>query len=117
MQELVAIPMLLATFPDLLSDAQLNLFVDNDGVLGAMLKGTACPVDMCNRIGSTWLTINHMRLSLLLGRVESAANVADAPSRDSLDLLLRLGAKFRSPRLPEWLDDMWSLPYLNAVSR
>ena len=43
-------------------------------------------------------------------RVESAANLADGPTRENLIELERLGAKFVPPVLPDWVYRIWEWP-------
>ncbi len=53
LQVLVTIPLLLVALSDLIDSTQLNLFVEDDGFLGAMLEGSACPMYMSSIVGST----------------------------------------------------------------
>ncbi len=75
------------------------------------------PLAMFTSVRSTWLLIIHIHVSMLLGRVESAANVADAPSRQDFSFLLKVNASYRQPVLPGLLRDIYALPDLNAYSR
>ena len=49
-----------------------------------------------------------MRTNVHAERVESAANPSDGGSRGREELYRRLGAVFREPRLPVWLQNIWS---------
>ena len=83
-------------------------------MIGAMTKRSACPLDMSTLVKLKWLLINPMPLSMLLGRVEGAANVADAPSHRALGFSVRINASYRQPLLLGWLRDIYALPDLNA---
>ena len=109
-QELLAVPLAYASFPDLLRGCLLLLFVNNQGVLGSMLRGSAGAPDLNAAVGQVWLDIASAGIGLHVARVESRANVADGPTRDDFSVLTRLGAVFREPCLPEWVHDLWAFP-------
>ena len=83
---------------------------DNDGVVASLIRGSMSALDVNLCVGQIWLDINRMHLALLLARVESKANVADAPSRDSTDFLSSIGASFVQPIMPQWVDALWAFP-------
>ena len=56
-----------------------------------------------------------MKLALQLGKVESAANLADGPTRADESWVHRLNARFRSPVLPPWVCDPWRHPQLDIM--
>ena len=53
------------------------LWVDNQGVLHALLKGRAGADDLNNAVGQVWLDMAEAGIALHVLRVESLANVAD----------------------------------------
>ena len=110
MQELLAIPLALATFQAELADAVATFYVDNEGVLGGLIKGSCTAMDMNQAIGYVWLNVAELNLGLFGLRVESKANIADGPTREYLDFLDELGAQYRVPALPNWCYDLWEFP-------
>ena len=65
-------------------------------------------MNMC--IGKLWLDIAASSLGLHVVRVESKANLADGPTRESLGQLEALNAHFVEPKLPKWVYDIWGWP-------
>ena len=58
-------------------------------------------------VAQIWLTMARYKSALQLGKVESKANVADGPTRESLDLLMSLNAQYVKPTLPLWMRKLW----------
>lgn len=58
---------------------------------------------MC--VGRFWLEVAKAGVFFHVARVESAANIADGPTREDLILLQQLKAQFVPPRLPDWVHD------------
>ena len=85
-------------------------FIDNDGVLGALMKGSANHPEVNTGIGMLWLDFAVDDVSFFGARVESKANISDEPSRDKFDTLARLGAEYVPPRLPSWAWNLWQWP-------
>ena len=110
MQELLAVPLLLATFQDQLQNALLTVAIDNQGVLLALISGRAGVDDMNMSIGRTWLQVAASSIGLHAVRVESAANLADGPTREDLSEMERIGARFVEPVLPDWVYCIWEWP-------
>ena len=110
MQEFLAVPLLFHTFSALIQGSLLLLAVDNQGVLHSLLKGRSGADDINQGVGRHWLDVARMRVAMHVVRVESAANVADGPSRDEFALLRALGATYVPPVLPAWASDLWSVP-------
>jgi hypothetical protein len=101
MQELLAFPLAVLTFADLLEDTLGICFIHNDGVLSSLLKGSNTALDANLCVGQIWLDLTRLKVGMLLARVESGANVADAPSRDEFSFLTRVKAVFRKPIMPQ----------------
>ena len=59
-------------------------------------------------IGHMWQWLAEVETSLFVERVESAANIADAPSQDSFEEMDNLGAVFCEPSWPPWSNDIWA---------
>ena len=110
MQELLAIPLAFESFRDLMDDALWLLAVDNQGVLHALVSGRSAAADVNSAVGRIWLDMAKHRVALHVVRVESAANIADGPTRESTELLEELGAIWVPPRLPQWVTSLWDSP-------
>ena len=110
MQELLAIPLAFETFESLVKGTLCTIFVDNNGVLGNLIKGSSIAADLNQAIGSLWLDIARLQIGLHAVRVESKANIADGPTRGFLSLLGELGASFVPPKLPSWCRQLWNFP-------
>ena len=110
MQELLAVPLLLATFAGLLQHQLLLVAIDNQGVLGSLLSGRAGADDMNMCIGKLWLDIAASSIGLHVVRVESKSNLADGTTRESLGQLEALNTRFVDPKLPKWVYDIWEWP-------
>lgn len=107
-QELLGIILVWGTFEHLLQGALWLAFVDNDGVLHALTKGGGGGPESFACIGKLWLELAYGQTDLHCGRVESAANIADGPTREQFDLLGQLKATWVPPILPPWVQRMWS---------
>ena len=105
--ELIAPVLALGTWPQLFVDSLWSAFIDNEGALGALLKGTCLAADMNEIVGRLWLNLDLQQCDLFVQRVESKANVADGPTRHFLGDVEKLGAVYSSPVLPSWLDQIW----------
>ena len=111
-QELLGLLLAWGTFGHLLARTCWVAFVDNDGVLHAVMKGGGGGPESFACIGHLWLDLAAAQVDLHVGRVESAANPADGPTRDSLEVLQRMKATWMQPRLPSWVQHFWSMPML-----
>ena len=109
-QELLAIPLAFETFSSLVEGTLSTIFVDNNGVLGGLIKGSCMAADLNQSIGNLWLDIARLQIGLHTVRVESKANIADGPTREFLGLLGELGASFVPPKLPDWCKKLWNFP-------
>ena len=110
MQELLAVPLGLETFHDMVVGSLLTVYIDNDGVLGGILRGSSVAADLNQAIGFLWLDVAKAGVGLHCERVESHANIADGPTREFLRLVEELGAVFVEPRLPDWCHKLWEFP-------
>ena len=93
--------------------------MDNDGVTAALIKGSSnCP-EVNSMVAVFWLQVARLRADSVFHRVESAANIADGPTRpekDGISFLTALGAVECPALLPGWLVDVWQ-PYASDVLR
>jgi len=110
MQELLAVPLALETFKFWLKGTLATIYIDNNGVLGGLIRGSCAAIDLNQAIGQLWLDIAELQVGLHAVRVESKANIADGPTREFLELLSELGATFVEPQLPAWCSDIWTFP-------
>ena len=90
-----------------ITEAMVTEFIDNDGVLHALINGSGRAPELNFGVGMSWLDMAARDISLHLGRVESKANLADGPSRNDFCMLQGLSAKFVEPTLPCWLLNTW----------
>lgn len=111
--EMLAILLLGATFPDILARSAVTVFVDNNGVLGSVIRGSSKASEINLAVGRWWLQAAKLDCAPYFARVTSAANISDGPSRMDFALMTELHATRRAPVLPEWLGEMWSLPELH----
>ena len=109
-QEFLAVLLAWATFKKLLQASLWLNFVDNDSVLHAISHGSGGNDETSLCIGRLWLEIAAAGVDLHVGRVESAANIADGPTGDRLQLLACLKATFVPPELPSWVHTLWEIP-------
>ena len=59
-------------------------------------------------VGRLWLSLAAREVNLFVERVESAANIADGPTRHSAEHLHELGARWVAPVWPELVNDIWT---------
>ena len=111
-QELLGLLLAWGKFGHLLNETCWLAFVDNDGVLRAVMRGGGGGPESFACVGHLWLDLAEAQVDLRVGRVESAANPADGSTRDSLTLLQRMKAYWMQPRLPSWVQQFWSMPEL-----
>ena len=111
-KNVLAIPLLLGTFESLLKGSLVSYFADADGVNGAFLAGASREgaEDMNLIIGRCWLELACLKVGFHVYRVESAANIADGPSRLNFEAARRIGARYVRPRMPTWISDFWRNP-------
>jgi hypothetical protein len=109
-QEMLGVALAWGTFRSRLHGALWTAYVDNQGVLGAILKGGSGAPEVNMAVGHLWLDLAACTVGLHVARVESKANVADGPSRDEFSELDRLGATYVEPELPQWAYDLWGMP-------
>jgi hypothetical protein len=106
-QELLSIVLTVYTFQNDIKGRLWCHWCDNDGITATMLQGSACSGDVNQITGKVWLKIASLRSALHLERVESLANVADGPTRDSFKHLEDLKATEVKPIMPWWIDNVW----------
>ena len=94
-QEFLAVPLGYYTFQ--LSDVHSLTFIDNDGVLGGVIKGSSKLLEVNSGIGRLWLDMASSHIALMLARAEREANAADGPTRGMFDYLNRLKRNFSAP--------------------
>ena len=108
-QEMAGIILGLHVFRHELEGRLLVSFQDNDGVLGSVLKGSSRADEINVMVAHLWIDCADRGMGLCMARVESAANVADGPTRHRWDLLRRLGAAERAAEWPTWMQNLWHL--------
>ena len=73
--------LILHNWPWLVKDALWIHFIDNNGALGALVKGSASVHEHDLVIGATWSCIASLRVLVWFDRVDSASNPVDGLSR------------------------------------
>ena len=73
--------LILHNWPWLVRDALWIHFIDNNGALGALVKGSASVHEQDLIIGETWARIASLRSLVWFDRVDSASNPVDGLSR------------------------------------
>lgn len=95
--EILAGPLAISTWSDLLYRRQVIHFVDNDSAASCLVKGYSQKTDSSALVGTYWLAVSDCQAEPYIDRVESKSNLADGPSRLAFQELLSLGSKFVSP--------------------
>ena len=109
-QELCGVVLIVFTFEAVIRNNALTSWQDNQGVLHTIIHGGGEAAECNAVIGNLWLTLSRWQVAFRLGRVESRANNADAPSRGCLEWLQERGAVFVEPRMPPWALSPWDDP-------
>ena len=109
-QELLGILLVWGTFQHLLRESLWLAFVDNDGVLHALTRGGGGGPESFACIGRLWLELAYNQTDLHCARVQSAANIADGPTREMFEFIGLLKASWVPPKLPLWVEQLWLGP-------
>ena len=107
--ELAAVALALSTFQQFLRGQAWTAWIDNQGVVGSLIRGSSRTADANSVIAQMWLLVAKYNIALEVGRVASSANIADGPTRVVLDWVRRTEAVFHSPVIFAWLQDPWSV--------
>ena len=83
------------------------MYIDNNGVLGSLIKGSSRSPETNLMVGRVWLHAASWSWAPFWVRVESGANLADGPTRRDLSAVRGLGATRVAPCLPEWMMSLW----------
>ena len=112
--ELLAVLLVLETWKEALQHARWQAYIDNDGVLYSIINASSRASDVNLIVGKLWKSLHTLSTDLTAFRIESKANIGDAPSRlndeEELHDLKHLGANFVNPRLPPFLFRVWAAP-------
>ena len=110
--ELLAVLLVIETLKETVMRAKWHAYIDNDGVLHSIIHASSKAVDVNHLVGLFWGRLHAMVTDVTAFRVESKAKIGDAGSRFEEDAnlhdLKRLRAKFVSPRLLDFLYNIWS---------
>ena len=91
----------LATFGDLLQEADLLHFVDSTAAQGTLVSGFSKSSTLCAVTSAYWTLATRMRVRAWIGRVPSKLNVADGPSRNDLSDIQEHGWAWQDPVMPK----------------
>ena len=108
-QEQLAITMLMESYGERIRNCCITVYVDNQGVLGAIVTGSSRSPEQNILIARLWMEMAERSVALVIRRVESKANIADGPTRYFLDDLFHLGACQTEAVLPKWACGIWSV--------
>ena len=112
--ELLAVLLVVETWREALRYARWQAYIDNDGVLYSIINASSKASDVNLIVGKLWRNLHTLATDLIAVRLESKANIGDAPSRledeEELHDLKHLGAEFVNPRLPPFLYTVWVAP-------
>ena len=100
MVELFATVVALETFREVLQNSSSLLFVDSESVQGALVKGYSAREDFCELVGSFWKLALDVKVNLYIDRISTDANPADPPSRDRMDVGVKLGWRTVESKFP-----------------
>jgi len=106
--EAVAVVLGLSTFANELEHADVLVFVDNQGVLHSLMNASSRQPETNAMVGEIWLRAACKSMSFYFWRVESHANIADGPTRQFYDDMVRLGCLEVEPKWPQFLEDLWA---------
>ena len=107
--EMLAVLLFVTTFQNIICGTAAFVFIDNNGVLGSLLKGSSSAPEANMLTGRIWLHAAEWSWAPIWARVESAANIADGPSRRDFTHVESIGAELVAPVLPQWLSPLWVL--------
>jgi hypothetical protein len=113
-QEFLAVALGMATFA--VQNCLVTNYIDNDGVLGSILKGASKCHEVNLGIGKLLMDVAVGDIGFYVARVESKANISDEPSRLKFDLVELLGASYVEPVLPSWAFEVWSWPMEDVIT-
>ena len=107
--EMLAVLLFVTTFQDIICGTAAFVFIDNNSVSCSLLKGSSCAPEVNMLTGKIWLHAAEWSWVPIWARVESAANIADGPSRRVFSHVESIGAELVPPVLPQWLSILWIL--------
>ena len=107
LQELLAVYLLIESYPEELFNCNLTVFIDNASVMHSVTRGRARAAEQNITIAHLWLRFAEFHVNLQCWQIESLANLADGPTRHFFDSLDILGAIETQAILPGWLLDLW----------
>ena len=89
--------------------ALVILAIDNQGVVGGLVKGTSSASDHNATVAHIWLDFAVNASAPWVIRVETDCNVADGPTREKLEELNLMQAHYIEPKWPPWVVDFWKM--------
>ena len=110
--ELLAVLWVISTWHSKLRSRHWQAYINNDGVLFAIINAASREADANRHAGLLWRRLHALATTLAAYRVESKATIGDAGSRiesdEDLYDLKRLNATFVSPGLSSFVNDIWN---------
>ena len=109
--ELIAIPIALTTWSQILTGRDVLVFIDNDPAREGLIRGSSVSVDSTNYIRACRLLCASIGAAPWYARVASPSNLSDLPSRGDFRLLLDSGATCVEPVAVVCEPDLVYLPF------
>ena len=113
--ELVAVPVALCTWEELLTQRDVLVFVDNDAAKACLVRGISMARDSDKIANEARLLSAEIGAACWYERVPSPSNPADGPSRKYLGWLKARGFSPSAMKLKPWLSllvqvkDFWAV--------
>ena len=99
--EILAAVCVYFTFPDLCRGREIIHWIDNESAIQGLKNGYSPKGDSAKLINAFHMFNAGLKADVWFEYVESAANVADAPSRLDFGLLQQMGANYKLMVIPE----------------
>jgi len=97
---LIAVAAVVSFAPDLLHDALIEHYIDNQPAIPCIVKGFSKETDLSDIAGRLWFECGILMASYRAIYVRSKCNLSDGPSRDDVSLMEQLGFQEVPFRLP-----------------
>jgi hypothetical protein len=107
LQELLAVYLLIGSYPNELCGCNLSVFIGGASVMHGVTRCRARAAEQNITIARLWLRFAELHINLQCWQIEPLANLADGHTRHFLDSLNLLGAVETNAVLHCWLLDLW----------
>ena len=83
--------------------------------MAGFVKGASTSAEQNIMIGESWMEFARSRIAIQFWWVASKCNCADGPSRHDFSFMVKLGAHFVEPVLPNYLWKIWDVAHEPGV--